>query len=69
METFVSDLSRKEYPVQDQVAGKLIRKSIMELICRDYPQFTSDCNLAISELNVYRQKYIASFLAKEIGEL
>jgi uncharacterized membrane protein len=69
METFVSDLSRKEYPVTDQVSAKLIRKSILELICRDYPSFTTDCKLAISELNVYRQKYIASFLAREIGEL
>jgi len=69
METFVSDLSNKEYPVSDQMSGKLIRKSILELICRDYPRFTPDCKLAISELNVYRQKYIASFLAKEIGEL
>ncbi|HZY79210.1 MAG TPA: DUF1003 domain-containing protein [Cyclobacteriaceae bacterium] len=69
METFISDLSRKEYPITDQVSGKLVRKSILELICRDYPQFTTECKLAISELNVYRQKYIASFLAKEIGEL
>jgi uncharacterized membrane protein len=69
METFVSDLSRKEYPLSDRVSGKLIRKSIFELICRDYPEFTPDCKLAISELNVYRQKYIASFLAREIGEL
>lgn len=69
METFVSDLSNKEYPVSDQVSAKLVRKSILALICKDYPQFTTDCNLAISELNVYRQKYIASFLAKEIGEL
>lgn len=69
MKTFVSDLSNKEFPATDQVSGKLIRKSILELICKDYPQFTTDCTLAISELNVYRQKYIASFLAKEIGEL
>lgn len=69
MKTFVSDLSNKEYPLTDLVSGKTIRKSIFEQICKDYPQFSKDCNLAISELNVYRQKYIASFLAKEIGEL
>lgn len=69
METFVSDLSKKEYPLADQVSGKFVRRSILDLICKDYPQFTAECKLAISELNVYRQKYIASFLAKEIGEL
>lgn len=69
MQTFISDLSNKEFPLSDQVSGKLVRKSILELICKDYPAFSPDCKLAISELNVYRQKYIASFLAKEIGEL
>lgn len=69
MKTFVSDLSNKEYPLTDLVSGKTVRKSIFDQICRDHPQFSKDCNLAISELNVYRQKYIASFLAKEIGEL
>lgn len=69
MKTFVSNISNKEYPLTDQVSGKLIRKSILELIQKDYPDFTPECCLAISELNVYRQKYIASFLAKEIGEL
>jgi len=69
VKTFVSDLSNKEYPLTDLVSGKTVRKSIFDQICRDHPQFSKDCNLAISELNVYRQKYIASFLAKEIGEL
>ncbi len=69
MKTFVSDLSNKEFPLTDLVSAKSVRKSILEHICKDHPQFTPDCKLAISELNVYRQKYIASFLAKEIGEL
>jgi uncharacterized membrane protein len=69
MKTFVSDLSNREFPFTDHVAGKTIRKSILAEICKDHPGFSADCCLAISELNVYRQKYIASFLAKEIGDL
>lgn len=69
MGTFISDLSNREYPEKDQVSARLVRKPILDLICKDYPQFTTDCKLAISELNVYRQKYVASFLAKELGEL
>jgi len=69
MKTFVSNISSKEFPLTDQVTGKTIRRPIFELIQKDHPQFSHDCCLSISELNVYRQKYIASFLAKEIGEL
>jgi len=69
MKTFVSNISSKEFPLTDQVTGKTIRRPIFELIQRDHPQFTHDCCLSISELNVYRQKYIASYLAREIGEL
>jgi len=69
MKAFTSDLSRKEFPVSDRVSARTVRKSILDLIILDNPSFNSSCHLAISELNVYRQKYIASFLAKEIGEL
>lgn len=69
MKTFVSDISKKEFPAVDKVPGKIVRKSIYDLICQDHPHFTKTSNLAISELNAYRQKYIANYLAKEIGEL
>lgn len=67
--TFVSDASGKEYPFSDRVPGKTIRKPIFELISSDHPRFDKTGCISISELNFYRQKYIATFLAKEIGEL
>jgi uncharacterized membrane protein len=69
MKTFVSDLSKHEFPVADRVSGETVRASILNLISSDHPHFTSSGCLSVSELNAYRQKYIADFLATEIGEL
>ena len=69
METFLSDLSNIEFPIAEKVSGKTIRKSILDLIQKDKPQFTSDKFLSISELNNYREQYIEGFLKKQIGSL
>lgn len=67
--TFTSDLSKAEFPLSDKVSGKVIRHSLLELIQKDHPQFTSDGFLAISELNFYREKYISDYLVQEVGEI
>ena len=69
MEKFRSDLSNKEFPITDRVSGKLVRNTILELIKKDNPQFTSKCYLSSSELNYYREKYIESSLKKQVGKL
>ena len=69
MKTFYSDLSRKEFPVSERISGKALRHSILDLIRKDNPQFTIDSYLSIEELNHYREKYIASYLNEQIGEL
>ena len=55
--------------MHEKISGALIRKPIFELIKKDYPSFETGCHLSISELNAYRQKYIASYLVNELGEL
>jgi uncharacterized membrane protein len=67
--TFISDLSGKEYSVSEKISAKSIRKPVVQLLSRDHPGFDETKCLSLSELNVYRQKFIAEFLAKEIGEL
>ena len=67
--TFTSDLSKKEFPVSDKVLGKTIRNPILSLIKQDYPDFSNNKCIAISELNIYREKYISNYLLSEIGEL
>jgi len=69
MKTFKSDLTRLEFPVSEKVSGKLIRKSILDVIQKEHPEFTTDKYLSDSELNAYRQKYVEVFLTKQIGEL
>ncbi len=67
MEAFISALSGKEFPLSEKVTGYTIRQPIIDLICQDYPTFKTENNLSISELNLYREKYISNYLSKEVG--
>jgi uncharacterized membrane protein len=69
MKTFISDISKNEFPGSDRVSGKVLRPSILTLIQKDHPQFTEDSFLSVTELNFYREKYISEYLLKEMGEL
>lgn len=69
METFKSNLSNKKFPASERISGKSIRKSVFDLILKDYPNFTPDMYLSDTELNAYREKYVESFLTKQIGQL
>ena len=69
METFVSDLSKKEFPISEKISASLIRKQIFDLIKRDYPTFSQKKIISFTELNLYREKYISNSLVSEIDEL
>jgi len=69
METFISGLSNKEFPVSEKISGKIIRASVLELIQKENPHFKSEMILSINELNQYREKYIEIYLKKQVGEL
>ncbi len=69
MTTFISDISHKEFPIADKISGNVIKQPILTLIQDDNPEFTRAQYLSISELNFFREKYIANSLVKEIGEL
>jgi uncharacterized membrane protein len=66
---FRSGFSGKEFPISEKIAARTIRHSILHLMQKDNPAFTASQFLAISELNHYREKYIAHYLSKQIGEL
>ncbi len=67
--TFVSDLSKKVFPLSDKISGKIIRNPILVLMKKDFPEFTSDQFLSITELNLYRERYISNYLSNEIENL
>ena len=69
MKTFISSISKKEFQDTEKVIGKSIRKSIYTLIKKEYPDFNAKSLLSISELNQFRQKYMANYLINEVGEL
>ena len=69
MNTFISSISQQEFPKSEQVFGNTIRKSIFDVILNDYPSFNKKSSISIAELNLYRQKYLSSYLVKEVGEL
>lgn len=67
--TFISDLSQKQFPLVDKVSAKIIRTPILNLIKEDFPDFTSEKFLSVTELNLYRDKYISNYLLKEVDVL
>ncbi|CAM3296528.1 DUF1003 domain-containing protein [Aquirufa ecclesiirivi] len=67
--TFISDLSKKIYPISELVNGSNIQEGILQLIQKDYPNFSNESNLALTELNIFRQIYLSDFLKKETGDL
>ncbi|MBL0740496.1 DUF1003 domain-containing protein [Chryseolinea lacunae] len=69
MESFISDLSGKAFPLSEKVSARTIQAPVLTVIQAHHPEFTSDNHCALTELNIYRQKYIAGYLAREVGEL
>lgn len=69
MKTFKSDLSKTDFPIKDRVSGKLLRQSILSYIQKEYPDFTTESCLSLSELNNLREKYIAGYLTEEVDVL
>lgn len=67
--TFISDVSKKEFQIADKVLAKTVRNPILSLIKNDFPDFKEEDCLSVSELNLYREKYISNYLSVEIGEL
>ncbi len=67
--TFISDVSKKEFPIADKVLAKTVRNPILSLIKNDFPDFKEEDCLSVSELHLYREKYISNYLSVEIGEL
>lgn len=69
MKTFISAISKKEFPIDEKVPGNVIRKAIFNCIQLENPTFTEVDNLSISELNYFREKYIVDFIGKQMGNL
>lgn len=69
MKNSISDISKKPYPKNELLSGKLIRLALLSEIRKDHPEFTEDQFISVSELNVYRRRYIENILKEEYGSL
>ncbi|SFN62556.1 Uncharacterized membrane protein [Paenimyroides ummariense] len=69
MKTFISDISGKEFSIDEMVKAKTIRKSIFDFIKKEHNLFDENAELSIDELNFYRQRFISEKLVNEVGEL
>jgi len=69
MQTFVSDISKKIYPISEKITGKAIRQCVMDEIRKDHPEFDESKTISLEEMNMYRNRYIKISLEKEMGTL
>ncbi len=69
MKEFISDISNQKFPLSQRISGSSIRNSILELIQREHPDFDRTKFLAIPEMNLFREKYISSYLTDQLGTL
>lgn len=67
--TFVSDISKKEFPISEQVYGISIRDSILRLIKNEHPTINEDSIISLSELSHYREKYINQYILNQKGDV
>jgi uncharacterized membrane protein len=69
METFISDLSQREFPLSERIYAGTVRANLLALIKKDYPDFKEDGFLSLRELAVYRERYITDYVKHQIGEI
>ena len=67
--TFVSAISNKEFPIHERIEGSIVREPILSLIKKEYPTFNSKSEIALSELNEFREHYISDYLQREIYDI
>lgn len=67
--TGLCQVTGKHLPMQQLVSGTGIRKSILDLIKADHPDFDERGLISVTVLNQYRNKYLENMLTKELGEL
>ena len=67
--TGISSVSGKEFPVSELIPGYLIRTPVSNLIKEEYPDWTTEQNIAIKELNEFRHRHVKKLLEDEVGEL
>src|SRR6185369_1154726 len=69
MNTATCYISKKKHPVTDLYKGHFLKKEIVDLIKKDFPDFNESDYISIESLNEYRKKYMATLLKQENAEI
>ncbi len=69
MDKVTSYISKQSIPAGEAYRGEMLRRSIYELIKKDYPGFTMNDYISITELNKYRKQYLTGLIREETGEV
>ncbi len=69
METFISSLSGKEFPVSERVPASVIRDELLKTLQQQNPRFGPDDHLSVAELDACKLRYISDHLMREVGDL
>ncbi len=69
METFISGLSGKEFPVSERISAQVIRDELLKIVQQQKPEFGAGDHLSVSELDACKLKYLSDHLIKEVGDL
>jgi uncharacterized membrane protein len=65
----ISHISQKTIPKHEVVRGEDIRKEIVELIKKDFPNFDTKDIISTDELNKYRRLYFSQLIFQDKGDL
>ena len=65
----ISPISNQEIPRGEEIKGQDLREGIFNLILKQFPSFTKEDCISITELNTYRRLYLTSLVTEEKGEI
>jgi len=66
---FISSISGEKLINGEFFKGDQVRHTLMAIIQKDHPDFNDDSYISMTELNVYRKKYLETLINKESGDL
>ena len=69
MNTATCYISKQKLPVTELYKGRFLKKEILDLVKKDFPNFNDNDYISIESLNEYRKKYMATLLKQENVEI
>lgn len=68
MHTFISDISRQEFSMAERIKASTLRPELIGFIRKSHPDFSHSSQLALGELNRFRELFIAHCISHDTGK-